>query len=54
MSAMVGQKVHWQKGSYDNIVSAIDIIFDQWDQSTVTPMEEERAAKIGNFFNTIS
>ena len=28
------------KSSYDDIISAIDDFFDQWDQSTATPIEK--------------
>ena len=33
-------KVHWLKSLYDDVISTVDIIFDNWDQSTVTPKEK--------------
>ena len=29
------------KSLYDDIISAVDDFFDQWDLSTATPMKEE-------------
>ena len=28
------------KSSYDDVISAVDEFFDQWDPSTATPMKE--------------
>ena len=36
------RKVHESKSSYDDVQSAVDDCFDQWDPSIATPMEEVR------------
>ena len=35
-----GRKVNRLKSSYDDVISAVDDFFDQWDPSIVTLMEE--------------
>ena len=33
--------LEWLKTSYDDVISAVDDFFEQWNPSTATPIEEE-------------